>query len=162
MEFVLYGRAKEVFQMLNDIDLASRKGEPFIYYEGYRRSADDSLVIRAVISPADVGGMKAAAVSLSNLEPSESFRLYSHSDTFDWGNLGSGSSQLALALLLDATGDEKASLKYHQSFNLSFVSLWKSSWRVDSGQIKRWVALQKNLDYLAETIERRMNNGDRS
>jgi hypothetical protein len=50
-------------------------------------------------------------------DPCPSQRLINYSpDGFEWGYPGSGPAQLALALLLDATGDPSKALTYHQAY----------------------------------------------
>jgi len=51
------------------------------------------------------------------LDPSWSQRVWNHSpDGFQWGYGGSGPAQLALAILLDVTGEEERSVRLHQDF----------------------------------------------
>lgn len=58
------------------------------------------------------------------LEPSRSQQIFNHSpDGFQWGYLGSGPSQLALAILLEFT-PEKEALKFYQIFKRLHVSVW--------------------------------------
>jgi hypothetical protein len=81
------------------------------------------------------------------LDPSPSQKLYNHSPTgFSWGYHGSGPSQLALALLLDATGDKDVALKYYQSFKYRTVAQWDgdSSWDYTEEQIKAWLSTIMN------------------
>jgi hypothetical protein len=42
--------------------------------------------------------------------------LVSHSETFAWGGPNAGASQLALAIVADATGDDELARKVHQRF----------------------------------------------
>jgi hypothetical protein len=75
------------------------------------------------------------------LRPEPSLRLRSHSTTgFSWGYLGSGPAQLALALLYDATGDERVALQWHQPFKEEFVAKWDRQWQITSKEIKDWIA----------------------
>lgn len=49
--------------------------------------------------------------------------LANHSPTgFEWGYAGSGPAQLALALLVDATGDEQTALRLHQEFKFTVIA----------------------------------------
>ena len=43
-------------------------------------------------------------------------------DGFNWGYHGSGPSQLALAILAHATGDDEVAKRYHQRFKVSHVA----------------------------------------
>lgn len=61
---------------------------------------------------------------------------------FAWGDIGPGSAQLALALLLDATlGDQKTSLALHQEFKFEVISSWVNlGWATSANTILRWIA----------------------
>lgn len=73
------------------------------------------------------------------LEPSP--KVFDHSPTgFEWGYLGSGPAQLALALLLDVTGDKAYSVENHQPFKEAFVLWFKSEWSLTEAEIAAWVA----------------------
>ncbi len=51
------------------------------------------------------------------LLPGPSQKLWNHSpDGFEWGYGGSGPAQLALAILLDFTGDDKKAWRAYQTF----------------------------------------------
>jgi hypothetical protein len=57
------------------------------------------------------------------LTPDRSLELMNHSPSgFEWGYGGSGPAQLALALLLDYTGDEAFALDHYQAFKTEVVS----------------------------------------
>ena len=57
------------------------------------------------------------------LTPERSLALVNHSPSgFEWGYGGSGPAQLALALLLDYTGDEAFALDHYQEFKTEVVS----------------------------------------
>jgi len=57
------------------------------------------------------------------LTPDRSLALVNHSPSgFEWGYGGSGPAQLALALLLDYTGDEAFALDHYQEFKTEVVS----------------------------------------
>jgi hypothetical protein len=74
------------------------------------------------------------------LSPAPSQKLYNHSpDGFQWGYGGSGPTQLALALLLDATGDPELSVRLHQDFKEAFVATWDEKWEITTEQIKSWI-----------------------
>jgi hypothetical protein len=48
--------------------------------------------------------------------------LSNHSPTgFEWGYGGSGPAQLALAILADALGDDKAALRLHQRYKFMVI-----------------------------------------
>ena len=76
--------------------------------------------------------------------PGPSQKLYNHSpDGFQWGYAGSGPAQLALALLLDVTGDPQLSIRLHQIFKLHFVAAWGDKWQIWSDDIETWVEKNK-------------------
>jgi len=57
------------------------------------------------------------------LEPKPSQRLNNHSPSgFEWGYAGSGPAQLALAILLDFSGDEEVALSNYQMFKNDFIA----------------------------------------
>lgn len=63
------------------------------------------------------------------------FDLYNHSPTgFNWGYVGSGPAQLALALLADAVGDDRAR-KWYQDFKRSIVAALADTWSITSEQV---------------------------
>jgi hypothetical protein len=77
------------------------------------------------------------------LSPAPSQEVWNHSpDGFQWGYGGSGPAQLALALLLDVTGDRELSSRLHQSFKREFVAAWGDAWEMTGEEIKTWVRNQ--------------------
>ena len=73
------------------------------------------------------------------LSPMPSQKLHYYSPDFNWGYGGAGPSQLALALLLDVTGDPAVSLPHHQQFKWQFVSNWGNTWSITSNEIRAWL-----------------------
>jgi hypothetical protein len=75
------------------------------------------------------------------LTPERSLALVNHSPSgFEWGYGGSGPAQLALALLLDYTGDEAFALNHYQEFKTEVVSQLDcagsvGSWRLTGPEI---------------------------
>ena len=67
--------------------------------------------------------------------------LRNHSPTgLEFGYGGSGPSQLALALLADATGDAELSCRYYQDFKWEVVATLSSDrWELTQTWIKEWV-----------------------
>ena len=80
-----------------------------------------------------------------NLGLSASLRVWNHSPGgFEWGYGGSGPAQLALAILLDFTGDEKLASNLHQHFKAEKIAtLPGGSWTITGNEIERWLAEQK-------------------
>jgi len=72
-----------------------------------------------------------------------SLALRNHSPTgFNWGYSGSGPAQTALAILLDATGDEKMAQVHYQDFKFKVVAGWKAYWSISEGEIETWLSKQ--------------------
>lgn len=78
------------------------------------------------------------------LSPAPSQEVYNHSpDGFNWGYGGSGPAQLALAILLEVTGNERVSLAHYQDFKQMFVAGWDDEWGIDEEAIKYWLGGQE-------------------
>jgi len=78
------------------------------------------------------------------LSPDRSREVLDHSPTgYQWGYSGSGPSQTALALLLDATGDPDIAVGFHQDFKQDHVSGWGNTWEITNLEILLWLELQK-------------------
>lgn len=74
------------------------------------------------------------------LSPRQSLKIVNHSPSgFEWGYCGSGPSQLALALLLDATGDQSQALNFYQRFKADHVSSWGDVWEISRAKILEWI-----------------------
>ena len=57
------------------------------------------------------------------ISPDRSLQVYNHSPTgFEWGYSGSGPSQTALAIMLEATDDDHKALNLYQGFKFDVVS----------------------------------------
>ena len=56
-------------------------------------------------------------------------------------------AQLALALLLDATGDSDVALEHYQAFKTAFVARWPSpgGWVLSVGEMAGWVEERMGL-----------------
>lgn len=75
------------------------------------------------------------------LDPAPSLRVANHSPTgFEWGYQGSGPAQLALALLLEHTGDEELARMAHQMFKCEVVANWGQAWTVTGLSIDTWLS----------------------
>jgi len=77
------------------------------------------------------------------LSPKPSQKLYNYSDGFNWGYGGSGPAQLALALLLDVTGDKDIALGNHQQFKWAIVAKFEDEWQITTKEIKAWLQRTK-------------------
>ena len=74
------------------------------------------------------------------LHPFDSQQIINHSpDGFNCGYGGSGPAQLALALLLDATGDPDLAISQHQNFKRCFVMDWADEWEISQEDIITWL-----------------------
>lgn len=84
------------------------------------------------------------------LDPGPSQALRNHSpDGFAWGYQGSGPAQLALALLLDATGgDTAAAGANYQEFKRAFVGNWSrlGPWVMTAEEIREWLKARPAAD----------------
>ena len=76
------------------------------------------------------------------LDPAVSQEVYNHSqDGFSWGSLGSGCSQLALALILRFTGNAKMANRLYYDFKLEIIQLipGDSDFEMDAELIIDWI-----------------------
>ena len=80
-------------------------------------------------------------VAGKRLDPGPSLKLRNHSPTgFAWGYPGSGSAQLALAILLDLGLEPADAERYHQDFKRDFlVPLPAESFQLPIGLVARWI-----------------------
>lgn len=93
-----------------------------------RRESTGATVTRPDGSPLD-------------LEPS--LEVWRHSPAgFEWGFNGSGPAQLALALLLDHTGDREVAHSHYQRFKADVVARWRGQeWTLEPREIDAWLAV---------------------
>lgn len=74
------------------------------------------------------------------LYPNASQKIYNHSpDGFQWGYLGSGPAQLALALLFDTTGDKTLALRHYQDFKFEIIANLGDDWYLGRDEILEWL-----------------------
>jgi hypothetical protein len=76
------------------------------------------------------------------LSPVPSQRLYNHSpDGFSWGYGGSGPAQLALALLLDVSGNSNKALMHYQRFKREKIASldMDQPWKMTDSEIEDWL-----------------------
>jgi len=80
--------------------------------------------------------------------------LWNHSPNgFEWGYVGSGPAQLALALLADHLDDGKEALNLYQRFKWLVVSeLPGNDWILTSDQIEQSVQELREADQLMEDL----------
>lgn len=67
-------------------------------------------------------------------------------DGFSWGYIGSGPSQLSLALLVDTGLETSRALLLHNLFLWRVVSGWDidGGWKITTEEICQWVANNEN------------------
>ena len=84
-------------------------------YSGSRvKTGDDQTQVMAIVWEAGQPRL---------LDPKPSQQLHNHSPSgFEWGYSGSGPAQLALAMLLDFSGDEEIALNNYQEFKSQFIA----------------------------------------
>jgi len=83
------------------------------------------------------------------LDPGPSQDLRNHSpDGFAWGYGGSGPAQLALALLLDATGNPELALRDYQAFKNQVIAGLHPDrpWSYSREQVLQWVGARGLLE----------------
>lgn len=70
------------------------------------------------------------------------FDLQCHSpDGPEWGYHGSGPAQLALALMADATGDDRLAMRVYRDFKDQIVADLADNWRMTAGEIAKFAAM---------------------
>lgn len=107
---------------------------PETLYRG-GRTTDAAGGITTHVAVFERGGVRGRPLALQ-----PSMRLRNHSPTgFEWGYGGSGPSQLALALLLDATGDRDFATRCYHWFKWAVVACWGETWQITAGEIRGWV-----------------------
>ncbi len=110
-------------------------------YLGYRRRKDDlpNGDIEGVIVTKQIKETGRSFVNM-NLDIEPSRKVYNHSLDFEWGFSGSGAAQLALALLMDATGDNTLATALYQLFKSEIVASWQEDlWEISGEEILIWV-----------------------
>lgn len=71
------------------------------------------------------------------LDPRNDLRNHSP-DGFEWGYGGSGPTQLALAILADALGDDARALKLYQQFKWAVINDLGDAWEISADQVRDW------------------------
>jgi hypothetical protein len=101
-----------------------------IIYRGYK-------VTESGGQPVTRANLDLGTVEPLDIKPSQ--ELSNHSSEFQWGYGGSGPTQLALAILLDATRCPQEALEHCQQFKEEFVSTWGESFEITEAEILEWV-----------------------
>jgi hypothetical protein len=91
-----------------------------------------------------LGSDHAVIIDGKYLDQDNSLKVRNHSpDGFSWGYGGSGPSQLALALLLEATSKEEA-VKCYQDFKWDVVAGLPESFSLNASVIYDWLEKKKS------------------
>lgn len=89
----------------------------------------------------------------TELSPAASLKLIDHSPSgFNWSFQGSGPAQLALALLLDVTGNPELAQDYYQDFKFHWVAFWGEEWSITSWEILEWLGKIRSLELEKATM----------
>ncbi len=111
----------------------------------------DRQVIYRGVKVSACGGQPVVKVEngiIESLSPERSLDVVNHSpDGFQWGYSGSGPSQTALALLLDATNDPDIAWKYHEDFKRDHVAAWGDRWEITRRDILLWLEMTEKSYY---------------
>ena len=79
-------------------------------------------------------------IDIQPLSPLRSQNVERFSDGFAWGYSGDGPSQLALALLLEVTNDEKLSVELCLSFREHLIEgITENCWAITADLIQGWI-----------------------
>ena len=78
------------------------------------------------------------------VDPRVSREVVDCCECFQWGDDSVGSRQLAVALLLDVTGDADAALRWHERFALTYVSKLGATWTVPEIDVALWLYCFEN------------------
>lgn len=94
---------------------------------------------RVTITVAKVVGSK--IVEEEELTPKASENVVKHSQHgFEWGYRGNGPTQLALAILLDFTKDEKQALRFFEDFKDCFLTTTKKEgFQINGSEIEEFI-----------------------
>lgn len=87
-----------------------------------------------------VRGANGCLVTCDGVELMTRNELRNHSATgFDWGVIGGGTAQLALAMLCDFYRDDNKALQYYEDFKVDMLApIGGASWTIKSDSIIEW------------------------
>ena len=121
----------------------SQKTYPETRYSGVKVSAGGPQPVYKQLLP---DGQR------TEVSPAPSQKLRNHSpDGFQWGYGGSGPAQLALALLLDVTGDPGMAQAHYQDFKFYMVASWGEEWSITSMDILEWLKSEERRELQKST-----------
>lgn len=102
----------------------------------------------------ELNGSQGQVLSVHQLTPESSLKVWAHSPTgFEWGYCGSGPAQLALAIVLDATGSPKLAERIYQQFKFDHVAKWGNVWEISSDEIMTWLATSSALQLNPPSVD---------
>jgi len=78
------------------------------------------------------------------LDPIVSRQVVDCCEGFHWGDESDGARQLAVALLMDVTGDVATTLRWHERFAQTYVSKLSDAWTVPEIDIALWLYCFQN------------------
>lgn len=128
-------------------DLAAARRARGLCYVGRRVATRPCLTGSGWLTVAQVCVWEDDAAQLLDPRPSQQLRNHSP-DGFEWGYAGSGPAQLALAILLDYTGDEALALSRYQEFKSAIIAALPQEaahWEIDAEQIAQFLAGDPDL-----------------
>lgn len=110
-------------------------------YTGVREAVEPYPPEAKVYMTPTIGGK----TDFERLMLHKSLQIRNHSPTgFEWGYGGSGPHQLALALLMDATGDNELAEAHYHDFCVTHVMGWdRNEFSVTDEYINAWVKNRK-------------------
>lgn len=88
--------------------------------------------------------------------------VWAHSPAgLDWGHSGSGPAQLALAMLVDATGDASLAVELHQRWKRQYVARLPrdDGWAISREAVLRWCT-EVLAEMLAQTLAEMSDRGE--
>ncbi len=90
-------------------------------------------------------GQVRVTVNGISLDPGPSLKIWNHSPTgFEFGYGGSGSSQLALAILYDVTKNRQLSVRHHQRFMWDFIACAdKGGFELTEYDVREWLGKEE-------------------
>jgi hypothetical protein len=140
-----HARALQI-HLLQEGEKAQARRVAGLRYSGLRVTAtQNDGVIQHQAEP-QVSVWQGEEAKLLDPKPSQALRNHSP-DGFEWGYAGSGPAQLALAILLDYTGDATTALDNYQDFKFAFIAgLRRDSgcWQIAGEQIRRFLFRKLN------------------
>ncbi len=110
---------------------------PSRVYSGLSAGADSVVTVQDSSLPKD-------KQEPQPLLPDASRRVKDCCERFQWGESGSGALQLAIALLLDVSGDVDTALQWHEHFADTYVRRLPPAWTVPELDIALWLHCFEN------------------